>query len=154
MVDPETTDKLCRAKIATVEALDKLEHEGPDVFLRAARHVQYEPVFGGREDTAGALRAAAIIALARMGYRSLLPLLIDGLVDSKKEVRIAAAQALGDHGTEAATLLLRLKARVGDGDPDVISECLFGLLSAAPKESLPLVAEFLDSPIPLPTKPP
>jgi hypothetical protein len=145
MVDPATTDKLCRAKNAIVQGLDQLEHESPDVFLRAFRHVQFEPVFGGREDMAGTLRAAAIVALARMGYRALLPLLIDALIDPKKEVRIAAAQALGDQGSEAATLLLRLKARVGDNEADVVSECLLGLLSASPKESLAFVAEFLNS---------
>jgi HEAT repeat protein len=145
MVDPVKTDKLCRAKIAIVEGLDKLEDETPDVFVRALKHVQLEPVWGGQQDTAAPLRAAAIIALARMGYRAFLPLLIDALIDPQKEVRIAAAQALGDHGTEAATLLLRLKARVGDDEPDVISECLFGLLSASPKDGLPFVAEFLDS---------
>ena len=42
-------------------------------------------------------------------------------------------------------MLLRLKARVGDREPDVISECLFGLLDGSPKENLPFVAEFLDS---------
>jgi HEAT repeat protein len=145
MVDPAMTDKLCRAKNAIVQGLDQLEHESPDVFLRAFRHVQFEPVFGGREDMAASLRAAAIVGLARLGHRSLLPLLIDALVDPKKEVILAGAQALGDQGTEAATLLLRLKARAGDNEPDVVSECLFALLSASPKESLTFVAEFLDS---------
>src|SRR5262245_11174561 len=34
LVDPEKTDKGCRAKIAIVEALNKLECNKPDVFLR------------------------------------------------------------------------------------------------------------------------
>ncbi len=63
-----------------------------------------------------------------------------------KEVRSAAVQALGHHGSEPAILLLRLKARIGDPDPDVVSECLSGLLASSPKDSLPFVAEFLDSP--------
>jgi hypothetical protein len=145
MVDPDKTDKLCRAKIAIVEGLDKLEHEGPEIFLNALKHVQFEPVWGGQEDSAAPLRAAAIIALARIGYHAFLPLLIDAVVDPQKDGRIAAVQALGDHGTEAAGLLLRLKARVGDIEADVVSECLLGLLSASPKESLPFVAEFLES---------
>jgi HEAT repeat len=145
LVDPLKGDKLCRAKIAIVQGLDKLEHERPDVFLRAARHVQFEPVWGGEEDTTAPLRAAAIVALARLGGHGLLPLLVDSLADPQKEVRIAAAQALGCDGTSAASLLLRLKARVGDKEADVISECLFGLLSTSPQDNLHFVAEFLES---------
>ena len=145
LVDPLKSDKLCRAKIAVVQALDKLEHDRTAVFLRAANHVQLEPVWGGSEDTAAPLRAAAILALARLDYHGLLPLLVDALIDSQKEVRMAAAQALGHHGSEPASLLLRLKARMGDKEPDVISECLSGLLTASPKENLPFVSQFLDS---------
>ena len=146
--DPATTDKLCRGKLAIIQALDKIEFEGTDLFLRAAKHVQFEPVWGGSEDTAAPLRAAAILALLRLDYHGLLQLLVDALTDPQKEVRIAAAQALGHHGSEPAILLLRLKARIGDPDPDVVSECLSGLLASSPKDSLPFVAEFLDSPNP------
>src|SRR5438105_2681445 len=57
LVNPLKDDKLCRAKIAVVQALDKVEHQRPDVFLKAARHVQLEPVWGGTEDSAAPLRA-------------------------------------------------------------------------------------------------
>ena len=50
LVNPVKDDKLCRAKIAVVQALDKMEHQDPAVFQKAARHVQYEPVWGGSED--------------------------------------------------------------------------------------------------------
>jgi HEAT repeat protein len=145
MVNPLASDKLCRGKIAIIQALDKLEHEETAVFLRAARHQQFEPVWGGSEDTAAPLRAAAIMALLRLDYHGLLPLLVDSMADPQKEVRSAAAQALGHHGSEPARLLLRLKARMGDKDPEVISECLSGLLAGSPKEALPFVSEFLDS---------
>src|SRR3954471_12989052 len=65
LVNPLKDDKLCRAKIAVVQALDKMEHQNPDVFVKAARHVQLEPVWGGTEDSATPLRAAALVALAR-----------------------------------------------------------------------------------------
>ncbi len=143
-LDPLKTDKLCRAKLAVIQTLDKFEHGDPDVFLKAARHVQLEPVWGGSEDTAAPLRAAALLALARIDVDGLLTLLVDALVDPQKDVRIAAAQALGYHGSEAAGLILRLKARLGDREPEVLSECLCGLLACAPKENLPLVSEFLD----------
>ena len=42
-----------------------------------------------------------------------------------------------------AVPLLRYKARIGDPDPQVISECFTGLLSLAPQASLSLIASFL-----------
>jgi HEAT repeat protein len=121
-----------------------MEHQKPDVFLRAARHVQFEPVWGGEEDSATPLRAAALVALARVEGPGSLPVLTDALADPAKDVRAAAAVALGAVGTESAGLVLRLKVRVGDGDPDVLSECLGALLTVNPEENLPLVTEFLE----------
>jgi HEAT repeat protein len=144
MEEPEKDDKLCRAKLAIVQALDALDREAAGVFERAARHVQMEPVWGGEVDTAAPLRAAAILALARIGHRETMTVLVDALADPEKEVRIAAAQALGQHGSEAACLVLRFKARIGDGDPEVLSECLHGLLAASPRDNLPFVASFLE----------
>ena len=143
LVNPVKDDKLCRAKIAVVQALDKMEHQDPAVFQKAARHVQHEPVWGGSEDSAAPLRAAAIIALARIEGSSSLPLLVDAMTDPAKDVRIAAAMAMGAIGTEAAGLLLRLKARIGDRDPEVLSECLSGLLAVDSREYLPFVSGFL-----------
>jgi HEAT repeat protein len=145
LVDPVKNDKLCRAKTAIIQSLDKLGYDQADLYLRAASHVQLEPVWGGTEDTAAPLRALAILALARIDYHDLLPLLVDSLVDSHKEVRIAVAQALGYHGSEAASMLLRVKALIGDKEPEVISECLFGLLNIESNENLPFVSRFLDS---------
>ena len=144
LINPLKDDKLCRAKLAVVRALDRMEHPRPDVFLEAARHVQFEPVWGGSEDSAPPLRAAAIIALARVEGPGSLPLLVDAMADPAKDARIAAAVALGAVGTEGAGLVLRLKARLGDEDPDVLSECLGGLLAVDPKENLPIVIGFLD----------
>ena len=59
-------------------------------------------------------------------------------------MRVAAAAALGAVGTEGAGLVLRFKVRVGDRDPDVLSECLGGLLGVDPKGNLALVTGFLD----------
>src|SRR4051794_9871499 len=144
LVNPLKDDKLCRAKIAVVRALDRMEHQDTDVFLKAARHVQFEPVWGGSEDSAPPLRAAALVALARAEGPGSLPMLVDAMADPAKDVRIAAAVALGAVGTESAGPVLRLKVRIGDKDPDVLSECLGGLLAVAPGENLPLVAEFLE----------
>ena len=45
---------------------------------------------------------------------------------------------------ESAALILRLKGRLGDREPEVLSESLCGLLAGAPKENLPLVSGYLD----------
>src|SRR5262245_31138689 len=45
MVDPEVSDKQCRAKIEIVEALNRLEYAEPEVFLRGLTHRQ-NPRFG------------------------------------------------------------------------------------------------------------
>ena len=52
--------------------------------------------------------------------------------------------ALGAVGSEAAGLVLRLKVRLGDKDPDVFSECLGGLLAVDATANLSIVTEFLD----------
>jgi HEAT repeat protein len=143
LVNPLKDDKLCRAKIAVVQALDKMEYQKSDVFLKAARHVQLEPVWGGTEDSAPPLRSAALVALARVEGVASLPMLVDAMVDPARDVRSAAAMALGAIGTESAGLILRLKVRIGDTDLDVLSDCLLGLLTVDPKENLSIVTELL-----------
>ena len=145
LVDPLKDDKLCRAKIAAVQALEKLEHPDPEVFEKAARHVQLEPVFGGTEDTAPPLRAAALVSLTRINAHGLSTLLVEALLDPARDVRCTAASCLGAVGSEAAALVLRFKARIGDKEPEVASEVLRGLLTISVDEHLPFVREYLDS---------
>lgn len=143
MIEPEESDKLCRAKIAIVEALNKLEHDAEELFLRGVRHVQLEPRWGGSEDTAGPLRGHCAFGLVRMNHREALVILADLLADPDKTARSMAAQSLGESRAPGAIPLLRFKARVGDAEPDVVGDCLTGLMKAAPRESLPFVEEFL-----------
>jgi hypothetical protein len=145
MIDPVETDKTCSAKTAIVDALNELDFQEPEVFLQGIRHIQLEPVWGGAKDTAAELRAGCAIAVVRIGHANANVLLADLLADSERVVRIAAAQALAASGSNAALLLLRLKARVGDGDAEVTGECLTGLVRQEPKEYAPFAAEFLES---------
>src|SRR5262245_52163521 len=145
MVEPEETDKLCRAKLAIVDALNKIEHDEDRVFLAGVRHVQLEPRWGGSEDTAGPLRGSSAFGLLRLNHRDILSILADLLADPDKAARISAARALGESRSAAALLLLRFKARLGDAESEVISECLAALLAIAPRDSLPLAAELLKS---------
>jgi hypothetical protein len=145
LIDPVETDKLCKAKIEMVEALNRLEADEEDVYRAGLRHIQMEPAWGGPEDTAAPLRAAAAFALVRVNPRDLIVLLADLLADPEKVARVAAAKALGACGHLAAIPLLRFKARVGDEEPEVIVECLTALVSAEPDESIPFVGGFLNS---------
>jgi HEAT repeat protein len=146
MVEPAKTDKLCSAKLAVVEALNMIDHGDADVFVRGVRHVQMEPRWGGEEDSAAPLRGSAAFGLVRIGHPGVVLLLVDLLADPEKVARSAAAQALGASGSLAAVPLLRLKALVGDPEPEVTAQSLAALMAAAPEESLPFVARFLDSP--------
>jgi HEAT repeat protein len=146
LVDPVKDDKLCRAKIAIIQALEKLEHPRDEVFARAASHVQREPVWGDPPwvDTAPPLRAAGLIGLTRIDPPGLAARLADALLDPERDVRSAAASCLGAIGTDAAGLVLRFKCRIGDKEPDVLSEALRALLAISVDEHLPFVREFLD----------
>jgi hypothetical protein len=142
LVEPAETDKLCRAKIAILEALNKIDHDEADVFLIGLRHVQWEPRFGGMEDTAAPLRGRGAFGLVRMNHSDVVLLLADLLADPEKPARSAAAQALGATGAPAAIPLLRFKARIGDKEPDVTADCLAALMTADPRQSPPSSRNF------------
>jgi hypothetical protein len=134
-------DPSCAGKVAIVAALLKLNAAAQDVFLAAARCVQIEPAPEGLIDTAAELRAAGIVALAESGYTGMLELAVPMLVDEEVRARLGAARALVVEGSRAALLLLRLKALSRDA-PEVIEECLRGILDREPS-SLEFVAGFL-----------
>lgn len=140
-------DPQCWAKHAIVKALKDLAHREPDVFLRGLRHVQMEPVYGGRSDSAATLRGACALALieCRIDDLTLLNCLAEALADSEKVVRVDAAVALSSCGVPEASALLRLKALSGDPEPEVTGQCLASLLSLSP-DAVDFAARFLDSP--------
>ncbi|HEY7697067.1 MAG TPA: hypothetical protein VIE88_01560 [Vicinamibacteria bacterium] len=138
-------DKGCLAKIAVVEALNRLEHPDADVFLKGIRHVQREPVWGGSEDTAAWLRGLSAIGLVACDYPRVLTDLVDLLADGEKLARIGAARALGGLGRPEGALLLRLKLLHGDPEVEVVSESFRSLLTLEPPgEGTSFVARFLD----------
>jgi len=143
--DPVKKDKQCRAKIAAVEALNKLEYAEEGFYWSHARYVQSEPVWGGSQDTAVPVRVACAFGLVRLRHREVMLYLVDLLTDPEKGARAGAAQALSSVGTEAAGLLLRLKARLGDAEPEVIAECLDGVLELSRGQGIAFVTGFLGS---------
>lgn len=144
MSDPVKNDPNCSAKAAIADALYRLGADAEELFLRGARHVQMEPVWGGRADTAGPLRSACGFGLVRMGSRQALDVAAELLADPEARVRAEAARALGYSESEYATPVLRLKALAGDVEEEVIGECLTALLSIAPESSFDFVARFLE----------
>jgi HEAT repeat protein len=139
------TDPQCWAKNALAKALKNLEYAEAEPFLRGLAHQQWEPVWGGREDTATTLRGACLHALAGCGLPSfdLLSHLGGALADGAKVVRMEAARAIAAAGVVDGALLLRLKARVGDKEPEVTGQCLSALIGMELRGSVPFVAGFL-----------
>ena len=139
---PVKSDPGCAAKAAIADALYRIGAIESDVYLKGVRHVQMEPVWGGRADTATQLRGTCALALVRVHHPDFLVELGDLLADREAPVRRMAAQALAYSESAGAVPLLRLKALVGDDDPQVVGECLLALLRIAPRDSVEFAARF------------
>ncbi len=143
MTDAAKTDKGCAAKTAIVKALLAADCDDEDLYLAGIRHVQLEPTWGGRADTAAQLRALCGLGLVQVGSPDAINELAALLADSEGDARIGAARALG-HSGPAAAPLLRFKVLAGDLEPAVIAECFNGLMSLSPGASFEFVARFVD----------
>ncbi|MCX6621853.1 MAG: HEAT repeat domain-containing protein, partial [Acidobacteria bacterium] len=143
--DAARTDPKCWAKTAIIQALTALETGEPEAYLRGIRHVQREAAWGGQQDTAGPLRAASAIGLARseMSGLDILTLLVDLLVDSDVRVRVDAVRAMEHLNLLECVPPLRLKALVGDGEAEVTGQCLHSLLGLDQERSVPFVRRFI-----------
>jgi HEAT repeat protein len=148
LADPVKTDPQCWAKNAIVKALKDLGYDQPDLFLRGLAHVQLEPVWGGREDTAATLRGACAFALLNCPlprFEILEHLSMRLAIDPIKTVRTDAVCAIAQLSGPDAVLLLRFKALIGDPDPEVTGQCLVSLLGLSPRDYIPFVADFLSA---------
>jgi HEAT repeat protein len=149
LVDSAKTDPQCWAKIAIAKALTELGHADPEVFLRGLKHVQMEPVWGGQQDSAGTLRgtcALALVACTGVPNLDLLAHLTDTLLDADKTARFDAIRAVGQVGTREAALLLRLRALMGDSEPEVLGACYTALLESDRASGIQLMTRILQSP--------
>ena len=87
-------DPGCAAKSAVMNALYRVGHEEPAVFLRGLRCVQMERAYDPPwVDTAIDVRGSAAFGLARSGYRNALIELADLLADKEAPARAAAARS-------------------------------------------------------------
>ncbi|MGA9668977.1 MAG: HEAT repeat domain-containing protein [Terracidiphilus sp.] len=146
-VDAAKTDPKCWAKEALAKALVKLEYRSKDAYLRGMRHHQMEASWGPPEDTAGALRGTCTHALVNcpgISDADLLTVLLEPLTDADKTVRIEAARAIGNVGGMSAALILRLRALLGNDEPEVLGEVYAALLSLEGAAAIPVVARYLE----------
>src|SRR5271170_1232128 len=144
--DAEKRDPQCWAKNSLSRALAALELQEPEPFLRGIKHVQLEAVWGGRTDTAGTLRGTCALALVQcraVPEADLLRHLLDVLVDKDKSARGDAVRAVEQVGSSAASLLLRLRAHMGDEEPEILGGCYAGVLQIEGASALPWVSRFL-----------
>jgi hypothetical protein len=146
--NPGKTDPQCWAKNALSRSLATLEHQDAGVFLRGMRHIQMEPIWGGRSDTAGTLRATCALALVQgcaLSESALLAHLLELLGDTDKGVRTEVVRAIEQVGSSSAVLLLRLRAVLGADEPEVLGACYSGILCIEGLSAIPWVGRFLAS---------
>jgi len=142
------SDPKCWGKTAIVKALTELDHSDSAPFLRGSRHIQMEPVYGGREDSAVHLRANCFLALVQctdLTRFEVLCHLVDAMSDPADPVRIEAIRALNQLGGDESVLLLRLKAKVGDRRPLIVGHVFDALLNMERDRAVPFVAHYLKS---------
>lgn len=144
--NPVKTDAKCWGKTAIIRALTVLDHSEAAPFLRAAAHVQMEPVYGGQEDSAIHLRASAVLALVQctdLMRPEILRHLVDALADPADTVRIEAVRALEQMNGEESAVVLRLKAHSGDKRAPVVGHVFDSLLALEREGAVEFVARFL-----------
>lgn len=143
LVDPVKTDPGCRAKLATAEALRTLEARAYDVFTKGITIRQMEPSYGPPLDTAAPLRVCCAAGLLESRHSLALVLVAPLLADPEPTARSGVSSVLGGVGGDGCEALLRLKAKLGDREPEVVGACLQGLLTASIERHLPFVVEAL-----------
>ncbi len=110
------------------------------------QHIQLEPGWGGASDSAGPLRGACALALVQCreldSHRVLLSLL-PLFADREPSVQVNAVRAVEQVGTDSAALLLRLRAELGSGEPELLGACYTGVLALEGAAAIPWAARFL-----------
>lgn len=143
---PVERDPQCWGKNAISKALVALDHRESAPFLRGIHHIQMEPVWGGEADTAATLRGTCALALPScedIARSQILRHLVNALADRALPVRSDAVRAVAQMQGDEAVLLLRLKARQGDAESEVVGQAFDYLFQLENAQALPFVADFL-----------
>jgi HEAT repeat protein len=144
---PNERDPQCWAKNAIAKALTAMDYRESAPYLRGARHVQMEPVWGGQEDSATTLRGVCMLGLATCSdvrRETVFRVLVDGMADPSRDVRAEATRAVAEMGGDEAPLLLRLKARLGDTELPVVGQVFDSLLQLEGIASVAFMADLLE----------
>ena len=144
--DAPKSDPQCWAKNAIAKALAAFEYQDPELFLTGMRHIQLEPTWGGSTDTAGPLRGTCALALVQcreLNSHRVLMHLTPLFADKELAVRVNAARAVEQVGTDSSSLLLRLRAELASDEPELLGACYSGVLALEGNSAIPWVARFL-----------
>ncbi len=144
--NPIKSDPQCWAKNAISRVLAEFELQDADVFLRGMKHIQLEPVWGGRSDSAGTLRGTCALALVQcrdLRENDLLAHLVELFRDQDKSVRTEAVRAVEQVGSNTAGLLLRLRAILGSDEPEVLGACYSGIVRLEGVKAVSWLGRFL-----------
>ena len=144
--DGSKIDPQCWAKNALIKALNHFEYQEPDLFLAGLKTIQLEATWGGQTDTAGTLRGQSAFGLVQcrsLSNLTVLTHLTQLLADKELPVRVNAARAIGQVGTDASILLLRLRAELASDAPELLGACYSGVLHLEGPGAISWVARFL-----------
>jgi len=145
------SDPQCWAKNALAETLSKFEYQEPELFLAGMRYIQLEGTWGGTTDTAATLRGICALALVQcrgLSNTQVLTHLTPLFADKALPVRVNAARAVEQIGTDASALLLRLRAELASDEPELLGACYSGVLRLEGPSAIPWAAKFLTNPNP------
>jgi hypothetical protein len=144
--DAAKSDPQCWAKNAIAKTLAAFEYQDPEIFLAGMRHIQLEGSWGGTEDSAGTLRGICALALVQcrsVNSHRVLVLLTPLFADKQVSVRVNAAHAVEQVGTDSAALLLRLRAELASDGPELLGACYSGVLALEGPGAITWAAKFL-----------
>jgi HEAT repeat protein len=148
-IKPTESDPQCWGKVALSKCLKEFGVSESPVFIRGMHHYQWESTWGGKTDTAAALRSTCVFALVQCTdiprHETLLHL-VNALTEADVNVRADAARAMEQMNGREVALLLRLKARAGDKEARVTGQVLESLLALERANGVSFAAEFLSNP--------
>jgi hypothetical protein len=141
-VDPGKQDPQCWARESIAQTLATLEYQEPELFLIGMR--TFQPGFSS--DAATALRGLCALALVQcrtLSSQQVLIHLLPLFADKELPVRVNAARAVEQIGSDSSALLLRLRAELASDSPELLGACYSGVLRLEGPSAIPWAARFL-----------
>lgn len=141
LINGPETDSQCWAKLELIRTIHAVGHRDAAVYLRAFHCVQLEAVWGGKADTAAAIRTFAAMALleTNLPIPDMLRELVGGLFDAAHLVRMESITALATINRWEAELVLRQKMLAGDERIEVTGAAMFALVELNEPGAIELV---------------